>query len=166
MRKAFTLVELLIVIITLPFVAIVLDRLFLALLIDIPRSSQLVQENTTLLNMLQQMQQDIDRAKQLPSSFAGQTASDKLFLIELLDGVICYQLENGFVLRRQLTDNQRLEGQYATVWSLPNTVIQWQLWRENDKGYAVEIKTYIKHKLRKKWQKKMPNSYLYFTGVF
>jgi type II secretory pathway component PulJ len=166
MRKAFTLVELLIVITTLPFVAIVLDRLLLALLIDIPRSSQLVQENTTLLNMLQQMQQDIDRAKQLPSSFAGQTASDKLFLIELPDGTVCYQLENGCVLRWQLTDTQRLDGQHATVWSLPNTVIQWQLWRKNDKGYAVEIETYIKHKLRKKWQKKMPGSYLYFTGVF
>ena len=83
MRKGFTLVELLVVIIVLPFVMLVLDGLFSTLIRDIPRSYRVVQENTSLLSMLEQMQQDIDKAKGLPESFDGHTASGELLLIEL-----------------------------------------------------------------------------------
>jgi hypothetical protein len=152
------------VVITLPFVALVLDGLFKTLLSDIPRSARVLQDNTTLLNMLGQFQQDIDAAKRLPDSFAGHTTNDKLLLIELAEGMICYQLEDGRVLRRRLTDTPQGREE-ARVWAMPNANVEWRLWRRQGRGYAVEVKTHIKHKLRKKLQKKMANSHLYFSGV-
>ena len=98
MRKGFTLVELLVVIIVLPFVMLVLDGLFSTLIGDIPRSYRVMQENTSLLSMLEQMQQDIDKAKGLPESFDEYTTSNKLLLIELTEGMICYQLKDGKIL--------------------------------------------------------------------
>jgi len=164
MRKGFTLVEMLIVIMTLPFICIALDGLFNTFLSEIPRSSRVLQENTTLLNMLEQLQHDIDAGKQLPESFAGQTADDKLLLIELAEGTICYQLKDGQVLRRNLTDTQQGSEQ-VRVWSMPNAKVQWRLWRQQGHGYAVEVRTHIKYQIRSKSQEKMANSHLYFLGV-
>jgi len=164
MRKGFTLVEMLIVIMTLPFILIALDGLFNTFLSEIPRSSRVLQENTTLLNMLEQLQHDIDTAKHLPESFAGQTADDKLLLIELAEATICYQLNDGQVLRRNLSDTQQV-GQETRVWSIPNAKIQWRLWRQQGHVYAVEVRTHIKYQIRSKSQEKMANSHLYFLGV-
>jgi len=159
-RKGFTLVEMLVVMVIIPFAAFALDRLLMTLLTDIPRTSAVVQVNTTLLNMLRQMRKDIDQATGLPESFAGHTAGDKLLLIEWPDGAICYQLKEGQVLRYKSTDTQD-----ARVWSVPNAEVQWQVWRKNGHGYALEIQTHVKQKLRAKWQKKMANSHLYFAGL-
>jgi len=166
MRKGFNLVEMLVVIVIIPVAAVTLDRLFANLLRDMPRTSAVVQENTTLLNMLRQMRKDIDKATGLPKSFAGHTTSDELLLIERPDSMICYQLKDGQVLRRRLTDTQEGGGEDARAWSAPNAEVKWHVWRKNDKGYAVEVKTHVKQKLRAKWQKKMANSHLYFVGAF
>ena len=104
MRKGFTLVELLAVVAVLPFVFLLFDGLFKTIAGEIPMSVRLIQENTSLLSMLRQIQQDIDEAKGLPKSFAGQIASDQILLIELTEGVICYQLKDGEVVRYKLTD--------------------------------------------------------------
>jgi prepilin-type N-terminal cleavage/methylation domain-containing protein len=180
MRKGFTLVEVLIVVIVLPFMMLVLDDFFRTLIKDIPRSYQVVQENASLLSMLEQMQKDIDRAKGLPESFDEYISGDKLLLIELAEGMICYQLKDKKVLRRKLTDNQQsppaagiiqnpalLSALGQTVWSVPNAKVEWQVWRKDGDGYAVEVKTHIEHKIRgDHWEKKMANSHLYFVGAF
>jgi len=167
MRKGFTLVELLVVIIILPFMMVVLDGLFSTLIKDIPRTHRIVQENTTLIIMLVQMQQDIDKAKGLPESFDGHTASGELLLIELANSVICYQLKDGKILRRKLTDNQQSNDEEEIVWTVPHANVTWQVWRKNRDGYAVEVRTHIKHKIRgDHWEKKMANSHLYFVGAF
>ena len=95
-RKGFTLVELIVVMAIIPFAAVALDRLFYSFLTDIPRSSRVVQENTTVLNMLCQMRKDIDKATALPETFAGRSSNDELLLIEQPGSVICYQLKNHF----------------------------------------------------------------------
>ncbi|MFH1884078.1 MAG: prepilin-type N-terminal cleavage/methylation domain-containing protein [Planctomycetota bacterium] len=107
MRKGFTLVEVLIVIVVLPFMMLVLNDLFRTLIKDIPRSYRVVQENTSLLSMLEQMQKDIDKAKGLPESFGEYTTGDKLLLIELAEGMICYQLKDEKVLRLRTRDEGR-----------------------------------------------------------
>jgi len=164
-RKGFTLVEILVVIVIIPFAAFALDRLLMALLTDIPRTSAVVQVNTTLLDMLKQLRKDIDKATGLPKSFAGHIESDELLLIEWPDSLICYQLKDGRVIRSKLTDTQKNGSEDARVWSVPNTTVQWRVWRKNGEGYAVEVETHVKQKLRAKWQKKMANSHLYFVGL-
>lgn len=165
MRRGFSLVELLVVVMVLPVAALVLDRFFTTLMRDIPRSTRVIQENTTLLNMLDQMRADVGRARQLPESYAGRTSNDRMLLIETADGVICYRLDEGQARRYELADTQQHDGGDARVWSLPNSEILWRVWRKGGSGHAVEVKTHIKQKLRKKSQKKMVNSHLYFVGA-
>ena len=169
MRKGFTLVEMLVVIIVLPFVMLVLDGLFSTLIRDIPRSYRVMQENTSLLSMLEQMQQDIDKAKGLPESFDEYTTSNKLLLIELAEGMICYQLKDDkarTVRRSSLASRVTGDESRITVWSIPHAKVEWQVWRKDGGGYAVEVKTHIEHKVQGHWEKKMANSHLYFVGAF
>lgn len=165
MRKGFTLVEILVVLIVLPFVFVLLDGLFTTLLAEIPRSYRIAQESTTLQNVLEQLQQDMDKARGLPESFAGHTANNQQVLIELPDGVVCYQQIDGQVVRRKLTGAEQGDIGDERAWSLPNTKVQWQVWAKNGQGYAVETKTHIEYKTRGRWKKTMANSHLYYGGV-
>jgi prepilin-type N-terminal cleavage/methylation domain-containing protein len=131
MRKGFTLVELLVVVVVLPFVFILFDGLFKTIVGEIPMSVRVVQENTSLLNMLGQLQRDVDKAKGLPESFADRTANDQLLLIELKEGVICYQLKEGEVFRHKLTDPPQGKAEEPRVWSLPHASVKWKVWAGN-----------------------------------
>ena len=161
-NKGFTLVEIMVVVITLPFVFLIVDGLFRTLLAEIPWSWRIAEENTTVLNVLEQMHQDLDKAEGLPKTFAGRTADDKVLLIELADGVICYELKDGRVIRGRLTKDGTEE---TRVWSAPNAKVEWKVWTENGQGYAVEAKTSVEYKRRGQWNRKMANSHLYFVGV-
>ena len=165
MRKAFSLVELLTVMVVFAAVSVALAALFATIITDIPKSYHVVQENTSLLSMLGQMRKDIDMAKALPHSSAGYTTGDELLLIELPEGMICYQLKNGEVLRRRLTDAQKDAGEDTKVWSVPNAKVEWRLAGGDDKAYAVEVRTHIEYELRGHRQNKMANAYLYFVGA-
>lgn len=164
MHRGMTLVEILVVVVVLPFAAVAFDVLFRSMLSDIPRSTRLVQENTSLLAMLEQMRRDISAAKALPESAGQHTAGEELLLIELPDGVLSYQLKDGKVLRCRLIDLQQ-QDENARVWSLPNCQVQWRTWQKDGKGYAVEVRTSIRFKLRTKYQNRMANSHLYFLGT-
>lgn len=161
MRKGYTLIEIMVIIIVFPAVMLVVNRLFRTLVRDIPQASRVVQENTTVLDVLEQIQEDVDRAKGLPQSSAGYTADNEVLLIELADGIICYELADGKVLRRNLADNAK----GATAWSVPNAQIQWEVWRKDSTGYAVEIRTHVKQKFRNRRLEKMAASRLYFVGA-
>lgn len=162
MRKGFTIIELLILIIVIPFVLVIIDGLFRTLMTEIPWSYRIVQENTTVLNMLEQLHQDIDKAKGLPKSFAGRTASDELLLIAAADGVICYQIEDGQAARRMLTGAQYNNAAQERVWSVPNARVKWTVWTKDGEGHAVETRTYIEHEIRRRTEKKLANSHVYF----
>jgi type II secretory pathway component PulJ len=166
MRKGFNLVEMLIVIITIPVIVIVLDKTLINTLRDIPRSSSVVQENTTLLNMLGQLRNDVEQADNLPESFDGLISNDEILLVETTDVVIFYRKENGEIIKSQFTKGQRNDNIETRVWSLPNSEVTWQVWRENSRGYAVEIISNVKLKLRKKLQEKMANSHVFFVGAY
>jgi|GEM_PF-2041983 len=165
MRRGMTLVEILIVVMVLPFAMLAFDVLFRSALSDIPRSTRLVQENTSLLSMLEQMRQDIGAAKALPESFGQYTTDEGLLLIEIADGVLGYQLRDGKVLRYRLTGRQEEQEENARVWPLPNSQVQWRTWRQDGRGYAVEVRTSIRYKLRSKYHQRMANSHLYFLGT-
>jgi prepilin-type N-terminal cleavage/methylation domain-containing protein len=167
MRKGFTLTEILVVIIILPFFAIILDGLFHTLIKDIPRSHQVMQENTTVLSVLDRMQKDIDKAQALPESFKGYASSDKLLLIELQDNsVICYQIKDDKIIREQLASNHQIDYPKTTSWSIPHTKVKWQILRENGNGHAFEVQNHIEHEVLGHLEKKMANSHLFYIGAF
>jgi prepilin-type N-terminal cleavage/methylation domain-containing protein len=164
MRRGYSLVELLVAMAVFSIVSIVMSKLFITIISDIPRSYRIVQENTSVLNMLEQMHDDVDLAKRLPKSFAEYTTDKDLLLIELPSGIVCYQLKDGRVFRRRLPAAEDQED--TKVWSVPNAKIEWQVHRNNGAGYAVEVKTHIEHNVRARSEEKMAGSYLYFAGAF
>ena len=166
MRKGFTLAEMLAVVIVLTAISFALAGLFGTIITDVPRSYRIIQTNTTLLNMLEQMREDIEAAKGLPISFGESSANEGLLLIEMEDGVISYQVRDGKVLRRNLTAAADNKAEFTKTWSAPRAKVKWQVWREDGRGYAVQVKTHIEHRVRDHWAKKMANSHLYFVGAF
>jgi prepilin-type N-terminal cleavage/methylation domain-containing protein len=165
MRRGYTLVEMLLVVIIAPFIFLFLDGLFKTFIGEIPWSLRIVDEHTVLLNMTEQMQKDIDKAKDLPESYAGRTSNDGQILIEQPEGVLCYRIEDGRVIRQKLTEGGQSDAEQPTVWLLPHSNIRWKIWERNGRGYAVETHTYIEHIWRGQWKKKMANTYLYFAGA-
>jgi prepilin-type N-terminal cleavage/methylation domain-containing protein len=166
MRRGYTLAELLVTLALVSIVSIVVTKLFTTIMSDIPRSYRIVQENTSVLDMLEQMHEDVDLAKGLPESFAEYTTDKDLLLIELPNGIVGYQLKDGRVLRRSLPTAQEHYEEDTEVWSVPNAIIEWQVRRNNGAGYAVEVRTHIEHNVRGLVEEKMAGSYLYFVGAF
>lgn len=158
MRKGFTLVEMLVVIIVVPVLFIFLDGLFRTLLADIPRSHRITQESITLQHLLEQIQEDMDDAKGLPQSVEGFSVNDKQFLIDRPEGVISYQQQNDRIIRRQRTGDEK-------VWSLPHTKVAWEIWEKNSQGYAIEVSTHFEYKTYGRWKKTLANSHLFYGGA-
>jgi prepilin-type N-terminal cleavage/methylation domain-containing protein len=99
MRRAFTLIELLVVVTVLPFVMAALGQVYATFIRDIPHATRVLQENTTVLNLIQQIRRDMDEAVGLPRQFEGQQAGERTLLIEQPDQVIRYHLEEGRIVR-------------------------------------------------------------------
>jgi hypothetical protein len=165
MRKGFSIVEMLFVVMILPFVFLILNGLFTTLLADIPRSYRIAQESMTLQNLLERMQEDMDKASGLPDSLAGHRADDKQILITLPDGVICYQQKDGQIVRRRLTDSPQDRVEEKHAWSLPNTKVEWAIREKNAERYAVEVSTHFAYQTRGRWRKTTANSRVYFGGA-
>jgi len=165
MRKGFTLVEMMVVIIILPFVLVLLDGLFGTILTEIPRSWRTAQQSTTLLNLLEQIHQDIEEAKGLPAEFAGHAAGDELLLVELPDAIVGYRIEEGQVTRSKLTGAPPGEVEQKRVWSVPNSKIEWQVWQKDDSRYAVEVETHVEFKVLGRLEKKMARVHVFFVGA-
>ena len=165
MRKGYTLVELLVAMVLVSTVSIVLSRLFTTIISDIPRLYGIVQENTSVLNMLELMRKDIEGAKGLPESFGEYTTDKNMLLIELPSSIVCYQLKDGRVLRRRLPAAQKDDEKNAQVWPVPNAKIEWRV-RRSEWGGSVEVKTCIEYDFRGRSEEKMSNSHLFFAGAF
>jgi hypothetical protein len=166
MRKGFSLIELIVIIAILPFVFIVIDGLIATMFSDIPRSVKTIQNNSILLDMTEQLQEDIDAAKDLPESIDGYTAGNELLLIKLADSVIHYQIKDGQIRRCSFAENQQNIPEQTRLWSMPEVKIKWHVRRKNNKGYAVEVEHHIEYTLRGHLIKKMANSNMYFVGTF
>jgi prepilin-type N-terminal cleavage/methylation domain-containing protein len=164
MGRGFTLVEILAALVLLTAAMIALAPATKTLVGEIPQSYRIVQANTSVLNMLGRMHEDVDGAKGLPESFGRHTSDANMLLIELSDGVICYQLKEGEVLRYRLVDGGG-ESEAATIWSAPNAMIEWRVWRREGRGYAVEVRFWTDYAFDGRVEKRMGNSHVYFVGA-
>jgi len=176
MRKAFTLVEVLVVIAVLPFVLLVIGGVYTTFIRDIPRMTRVLQVNTTVLDALRQMRRDMDGAVGLPEQCADRHAGDRTLLIEQPGRVICYQLEDGRIVRTPfvvtpsgvssntptgtLQAGPPAEGQ--RVWRVPEAVIAWRLWVRDGRAYAVEIHSHVKQRMEGRVREKLANSQVFF----
>jgi len=137
------------------------SQLFNTVVLEIPRASRVVRENTTVLDVIEHISRDIDRAKGLPRASGDYTAGDTILLIQLPDTMICYEITEDKILRRDLGEDP----QTSSAWTTPNANVKWRVWRKDNVAYAVEIITHVVHKWKTKQQKKMAGSHLYFVGA-
>lgn len=166
MRKGFFLVEMIVVIAVIFVVSLPLARLTTITLRDIPKSYRMIESNSSVLNALKQIQKDVNMAKGFPKSFESYTTDDQNLLIELDDSTICYQLKDEKIIKLILANTKTADDEEIASWLVPYAKIVWQVLRQENKGYAVEVKTYLEHKSGKNVAKKMANSHLYFRGAY
>jgi prepilin-type N-terminal cleavage/methylation domain-containing protein len=182
MRKGFTLVELVVVVTVLPFVMAALSGVYVTFIRDVPQATQVLQENTTLLDAIGQIRRDMDQAVGLPTRFDGQRADEHTLLIAQPDGVICYRIETGQLVRTVLGAAASPEGSGRSetvsaskpqsafghpqsserLWRLPHTVLTWQLWQRDGRAYAVEIHSYVKQRVMGMERQKLANAHVFF----
>jgi prepilin-type N-terminal cleavage/methylation domain-containing protein len=167
MRKAFTLVEVLLVVTIVPFVLVAISGVYATFIRDIPRTTRVLQQNATVLDLLQQMRRDMDGAVGLPEQFDDRHAGESTLLIAQAVGVICYQWRDGQVVRTVLggqisPDRGRMAQE--RVWRAPDAVIAWDRWMRNDKPYAIEIRSYLKQWVSGFLREKLANSNVFFIG--
>jgi prepilin-type N-terminal cleavage/methylation domain-containing protein len=166
MRKGFSLIELITVLAVISIIAVPLAKLNRTMLYDIPRSYKMMQVNTSILSALKQMDRDINEAVAFPDAFETGTSSDELLLIDLAEGVVSYEFNEQEIVRRKLSGTTNDSEEDFMRWPARHAKVQWQVRHQNNKAYAVEIKTWIEHKSGDLVEKKMENSHLYFVGAY
>jgi len=165
MRKAFSLMEMLVVVATLPLFLAMVGRVFMVMNRDIPRSSQLVLEQGTVLSVLDQIRRDVDHAKALPESYRGRSSDEGTLLIERSDGVVLFQVADGKVTRTLLGPGEG-PPEPAGEWAIPNASIHWGLWDRGATAYAVEVHTHMLLKLQARTQRRLANTHVFFLVGF
>lgn len=167
-RKGFSFIEVLIVIMTLPALVVILDRMFADLVVDLPRSMDVIEHNGTLLRVLPKLQQDIGLAEGLPQSYQQQNRDEQRLIIRQSDSVIVYEAKEGQIIRKVWAESLIAEGDRADPneqsWITPQSQVNWSIWQTgNGKPYAVEVHTSVLHRRSKK--EKMKNTFVYFLGA-
>lgn len=163
MARAFGLMELLMVIIITPFVMVAVSGLFRTFICDVPQGIRLVQQSTTVLHLLGQIRQDMDRAGSLPEQFNGRRADETTLLIEQADGVVCYQFEGGRTVRTLLDGQGTSSPGEQRVWEARDAVIQWRPWTRDGGAYAVELHSHVQQRVAGELRRKLPGSYVFFV---
>ena len=165
MRKGFSLIQLLVIISVFSLLSASLGRLLTTMVRDIPSSYRMIEANTSMLSALKQIRRDVNAAKGFAGSFDDYVANNETLLIEAANNVICYQFKNGELLRRKFTSAGTGTGEEIRRWSIRHGKIEWQLWQEDGRDYAVEIKICIEREIAGRMDRKMANSYVYFAGI-
>ena len=162
MRRGFTLVELLIVIMTLPLIALAADRLFRELVIDAPRSLDVVSQNDSVVRMLIRLQEDVGRATQVLPAYEGHVSDENLLLLKNGTQVIGYKKSKDRVERHELS-NPDETNRIATLCVAPQATINWSVWPSEDSPSALKVHTSVQH--RRSLKQKLASNYLFFIGA-
>ncbi len=163
MRKGFSLVEMLMVIMIAPIVMVAVSGVFRTFIRDIPQGIRLVQQNTTVLHLLAQIRQDMDLATGLPAQVNGRQAGDATLLIEQPAGVVCYQFENGRMVRTLLDGQGTSSPGEERVWQARDAVIGWRPWTRDGRVYAAELHSHVQQQVEGEVRRRLRGSYVFFV---
>jgi prepilin-type N-terminal cleavage/methylation domain-containing protein len=147
LRRAFTLIEMLYVVTVLPFLMVAVSGVYVTFIRDIPRTTRLLQQNTTVLDLLGQIARDMDRATGLPQQLEGQTAGPHTLLIEQRGRVVRYQFEKGRVVRTLGAGPVTAVADEERLWRVPDAVITWRPWVRDGRTYALEVHTHLQERV-------------------
>jgi len=179
--KGIFLVEMIVVIALIAVLSLALTPIFNSLLGDIPRTFHAFNTNKTVNAFLSRLQNDLDRAQSLPLKTAGHISNDDLLLIKLPEGTIAYQKQSSTdlspaprsgsvaqlerIVRYNLKDgtsdpnSPQFNGR---IFSVPNTRINWHVWQDQGRAFAVEVTTSLALKYPPGAKKILANSHVFF----
>ncbi len=163
MRRGFTLIELLFSVTILPFLLITVSGVYVTFIRDIPRTTRLLQQNTTVLDLLRQIGGDMDRATGLPEQVAGQTAGEHTLLVAQSGRVVRYQFENGRVVRTVLQGQSSAVADEERLWRVPDAVIAWRPWVRDGRAYAVEMHAHLQERVNGMVRQMLAGSHVFFV---
>ena len=164
-RRGYMLVELIVAIAILTAVSGVLSSLFQTLLADVPRNFRAFNSERTVQALLGRMQSDMNKARLLPSSAGKKTAGDDMLLISLPEGTVAYSKREGRIVRFALKDettDPNSPRSYEMFFFIPRARVNWQVWRKNERGYALEVRTAIEPKFAGGVRRILANSHVFF----
>ena len=162
MRKGFSLIEILIVIMTLPVVMLVVDRVFREMAVDIPRGVSIVSEHGRLLGVIESLHDDIDQATALSLEDPTQIEGTPPLLIEQPGRQVRYTLLEEGIRRAASGDTLDPNVPAERDWLLPKANIAWHLWGQDDGIVALRVDTSVTHGRHNK--RKFQNTHLFFVG--
>jgi hypothetical protein len=165
MRKAFSLLELLVVIMTLPVLLLALGGVMHAFTMELPRGTRLVNEQAGVLDVIDAIGRDVRIAAALPDSAGGRQSDGRTLLIALPTGVVAYEQADGWVSRMALDQDGGHDPNAEGRWRLPNAVFEWQRWKQADAAYAVEIHSHIKQVIDAHPQKKLAQTRVFLLNA-
>ena len=163
MRKGYLLIEMIFVLLILGMLSVPLTRLFRLFAYELPRDNRLVQEDLILLSAAGCIRADVASATTV-SEKPGRTPGETSLAVQKTGGVVSYDFGNGRIIRRKDTIVQGAIPE-ETVWSIPHGKVEIQVWSKNQKGYAVELITFVEDKDLGHTRRKMANNYVFFAGV-
>jgi len=153
----------LIVIMTLPLVAVAADKLFRELVFDAPYSLDLVSQNENVVRMLIRLQEDVGRAHEVLPAYEGHVSGEQLLLLRMGNEVVGYKKNNDSIERHELSSQDEV-GRVAYLCVAPQATINWSIWPSEDSPSAVKVHTSIQH--RRSLKQKLANNYLFFIGAY
>ena len=164
MRRGMSLIEVLALIPMLLAVMLVYSGLFYASLDDVPKLQQVAHVNGVLSHMLQRLQQDMDAAESLPKSASGRTAGEKLLLIRLASGVICYEVSDGEITREELPDGGNRQTKRPQKWTVPEAKVSFHRWQSSGSAYAVEVRRAVEYRKQEYSEDKLVNRHVLYLA--
>ncbi len=159
-RKGYSYVEVLILIMTLPCLFMIMDKMFREIALDLPKSSQVVSQHEFLLRCLESMEQDLAEAVALPQSHGVLEQGKHALLIQLPDRLVGYIRGEGGVERRVFKPDDA-EGNRS--WPIPQGYFQWTIGPDVSGPTWVEVATSVQNTRSKK--QKLKNNRRFYIGL-
>ncbi|NQT02000.1 MAG: hypothetical protein HQ580_08255, partial [Planctomycetes bacterium] len=141
----------------------IFTKTFRKLMGDIPRAHRDFQANTSVQDMIRRLRRDVESGRSLLQYEGDDRVGGDLLLIESGEGVISYEFDRDRVVRSLAVDDPNMPGE--SIWSVPHARIDWDVWRRNNAGYALEVRTAIERTVLDRPEIKLRNSHLFFVGI-
>ncbi len=162
-RRAMTLIELLAVLAVLLVMLTLFTKSFNKLMGAVPRAHRDFQANTSVHDMIRRLRRDVESGRSLLQYAGDERVGGDVLLIESGEGVISYEFDKGRVVRSLAVADSNMLGE--SIWSVPHARIDWDVWRRNDAGYALEVHTAIERTVLGRLEIKLSNSHVFFAGI-
>jgi prepilin-type N-terminal cleavage/methylation domain-containing protein len=156
MRRAFSLVEMIVVVCVLPIFLVMTSRVFVLLGREIPKSTSLMAEQALVQQILDLVRRDLDEAKALIESDDPQTLR-----IQKAQGVVVYEAAHGKVTRTVARPGDGAQEPDAE-WAVPDASIRWRRLGQGTEAHAVEVHTGMIQKTAHGDQERLASAHVFF----